>query len=36
MIKDHRTNFEEGNIDKVMDGYLDEFIEEYLKYKSRR
>ncbi len=35
MIKDHRTNFEEGNIDKVMDGYLDEFIEEYLKYKSR-
>jgi peptide chain release factor 2 len=36
MIKDHRTNFEEGNIDKVMDGYLDEFIEEYLKYKSRQ
>jgi peptide chain release factor 2 len=36
MIKDHRTNFEEGNVDKVMDGYLDEFIEEYLKYKSRQ
>lgn len=34
MIKDHRTDFEEGNIDKVMDGYLDEFIEAYLKYKS--
>ncbi|MFW5897640.1 MAG: peptide chain release factor 2 [Halanaerobium sp.] len=34
MIKDHRTDFEEGNVDKVMDGYLDEFIEEYLKYQS--
>lgn len=34
MIKDHRTDFEEGNVDKVMDGYLDEFIEEYLKYSS--
>ncbi|ADQ13945.1 peptide chain release factor 2 [Halanaerobium hydrogeniformans] len=36
MIKDHRTDFEEGNVDKVLDGYLDEFIEEYLKYKSRQ
>ncbi|NLM97685.1 MAG: peptide chain release factor 2 [Halanaerobiaceae bacterium] len=30
LIKDHRTNFEEGNIKKVMDGYLDDFIEAYL------
>lgn len=36
MIKDHRTDFEEGNVDKVMDGYLDEFIESYLKYKSEK
>lgn len=36
MIKDHRTDFEEGNVDKVMDGYLDEFIEEYLKYNSEQ
>ena len=36
LIKDHRTNFEEGNVDKVLDGYLDEFIEEYLKYKSKQ
>lgn len=36
MIKDHRTDFEEGNVDKVMDGYLDEFIDEYLKYKSEQ
>lgn len=31
MIKDHRTGMEEGNTDKVMDGYLDEFMEAYLK-----
>lgn len=30
LIKDHRTGVEEGNIDKVMDGYIDEFIEAYL------
>lgn len=30
LIKDHRTNFEEGNTRKVMDGYLDDFIEAYL------
>ncbi len=31
LIKDHRTGFEEGNIKKVMDGYLDDFIEAFLK-----
>mgnify|MGYP006281343635 FL=1 len=31
MIKDHRTGVEIGNTEKVMDGYLDEFIEAYLK-----
>lgn len=30
MVKDHRTNYEEGNIQKVMDGGLDEFIQAYL------
>lgn len=35
MIKDHRTGMEEGNTEKVMDGYLDEFIEAYLKYDNR-
>ena len=33
MIKDHRTNVEVGNVDKVMDGYLEPFIEGYLKWK---
>lgn len=31
MIKDHRTNYEVGNVDSVMDGDLDGFINAYLK-----
>jgi peptide chain release factor 2 len=30
LVKDHRTNYEEGNIQKVMDGGIDEFLEAYL------
>ncbi len=30
MVKDHRTNFETGNTDKVMNGDLDDFILAYL------
>jgi len=32
MVKDHRTKKETGNIQAVMDGQIDDFIEEYLKY----
>ena len=35
MVKDHRTNYETGNINAVMDGDLDGFINAYLKAKSR-
>ena len=31
MVKDHRTNYEVGNVDAVMDGDLDGFIEAFLK-----
>ena len=31
MVKDHRTNFESGNVDDVMDGNLDGFITAFLK-----
>lgn len=31
MVKDHRTGFEVGNVDSVMDGDLDGFVEAYLK-----
>lgn len=30
MVKDNRSNHEEGNVDKVMDGYIDDFIYSYL------
>jgi peptide chain release factor 2 len=31
MVKDHRTDYEEGNTQAVLDGEIDEFIEAYLK-----
>lgn len=31
MVKDHRTGYEAGNVDAVMDGDLDGFVEAYLK-----
>ena len=31
MVKDHRTNAEVGNINAVMDGDLDDFIDAYLR-----
>lgn len=34
MAKDHRTNYEMGNIGAVMDGELDGFINAYLKQQS--
>lgn len=35
MAKDHRTGFESGNINAVMDGDIDGFINEYLKALSK-
>lgn len=32
MVKDHRTNAESGNVDAVMDGAIDIFINAYLKW----
>jgi peptide chain release factor 2 len=34
LVKDHRTDFESGNVDAVMDGALDGFINAYLKWKN--
>ncbi len=36
MVKDHRTGYEVGQVDAVMDGDIDGFIEAYLKGKAAR
>ncbi len=35
MVKDHRTGIQTGNIQAVMDGDIDRFIEGYLRWKER-
>ena len=35
LVKDHRTNFEKGNIQAVLDGDIHEFILEYLKQRAK-
>lgn len=35
LVKDHRTGYENGNINAVMDGDLDGFINAYLKMQSQ-
>ncbi len=32
MVKDHRTNYEVGNVEAVMDGKIDDFMESFLKF----
>ena len=34
LVKDHRTEFENGNIQNVMDGDLDGFINAFLSMKA--
>ncbi len=35
LVKDHRTNFERGNVQAVLDGDIDGFIMEYLRQRAR-
>lgn len=35
MVKDHRTDIDKGNVQGVLDGDLDEFIEGYLKLRKQ-
>ena len=34
LVKDHRTGYETSNVNKVLDGDIDDFIESYLNYKE--
>ena len=36
LVKDHRTNCENGNVNAVMDGDIDNFIRSYLLKKIER
>ena len=36
MVKDHRTDTETGNMQKVMDGGIDLFIEAFLRMKPEK
>ena len=36
MVKDHRTGYEVGNVDAVMDGDLDGFVESWLRSKNNQ
>jgi len=35
MVKDHRTDYQTGNVDAVLNGDLDGFIESYLRYRTK-
>jgi len=36
LVKDHRTGHEEGNVQAVLDGEIDDFIQSYLLQSARR
>lgn len=36
MVKDHRTGIEIGDVDSVLDGNIEKFINEYLKIRERK
>ena len=36
LVKDHRTDFETGDSQKILDGGLDDFIEAFLKFSANK
>jgi peptide chain release factor 2 len=35
MVKDHRTDHQTGNVEAVLDGDLDGFVESYLRHRAK-
>ena len=35
MVKDHRTDFQTGNVSAVLDGQIDGFVESYLRHRAK-
>lgn len=35
MVKDHRTDYQTGNVEAVLDGDIEGFIESYLRYRTK-
>jgi peptide chain release factor 2 len=36
LIKDHRTDYQTGQVDAVLDGEIEDFIESYLRYRAEK
>ena len=35
MVKDHRTEYQTGNVTAVLDGDIESFIESYLRHRAK-